>query len=208
MKKRMDDLSRGDIQRIVDAKLADGKVTMANRLRAAICAFAHWAYARGHSVQDAGAAVQKAGKETSRRRTPSIEGVCDIWAASFEMGELWGPFLRLAILTCQRNREEVLGMKWAWIVWEKIGSEPIAPWVLHDLRRSMATCLAEAGFDEAVTDRMLNHKATASRPSVVSSVYNKATKLPERARAYNAWADMVTGRWAQVINMANAGFGA
>jgi hypothetical protein len=29
--------------------------------------------------------------------------------------------------------------------------------------------------------------------------------VPERARAYDAWAEMVTGRWAQVVNLANAG---
>ena len=40
-KKRIDDFSRADIQRIVDGKQSEGKVVMANRLRAAILAFTH-----------------------------------------------------------------------------------------------------------------------------------------------------------------------
>ena len=258
---------------------------MANRLRAAIAAFTLWAYNRGHSVKDASTAVQKAGKETARIRTPSLDEVREIWAATFELGNLWGPFFRLCILTGQRSRSDILSMKWAWIdfeksryeipnpkngrahivhlcgaalaeltslkqvqvaydadisitSWEKlVGSsfvfsttgrtaasgvskakvrldselhaqrrkncngEPFEPWVLHDLRRSQATALAEAGFDEGVVDRIQNHIAGGSRASAVAAVYNKAQKLPERARALNAWGEMVLGRWGEVVSV-------
>jgi hypothetical protein len=41
---RINDLSRADIQKIVDKKAAEGKVAMANRLRSAICAFTAWSF--------------------------------------------------------------------------------------------------------------------------------------------------------------------
>ena len=137
------------------------------------------------------------------------------------MGELWGPFFRMCILTGQRSRKDILEMRWSWIdmdrcryeipkpkngrphivhlsdpamvelrrlkeqqvdtpcpfIFSTTGrtsatgvskaklrldayitsgraetgiAEPFEPWVLHDLRRSQATALAEAGFDEGV----------------------------------------------------------
>ena len=76
---------------------------------------------------------------------------------------------------------------------------PFDPWVLHDLRRSQATALAEAGFDEGVVDRIQNHVASGSRASAVAGVYNKAHKLPERASALDAWARMVTGQPTNIV---------
>jgi integrase len=118
-RKRIDDLTRTDIQRIVDMKQAEGKIVMANRLRAALLAFANWSYRRRHSAKDFGSSVQKAGKETARKRTPSLNEVREIWAASYDLGDLWGPFFRLCILTGQRSRSDVLAMKWSWIDFEK-----------------------------------------------------------------------------------------
>ena len=71
-------LTRSDLQVIVDAKQAEGKVVMANRLRAALSAFTGWAYRRGHMPDDIGIAVQRAGKETPRERTPSLDEVREI----------------------------------------------------------------------------------------------------------------------------------
>ena len=59
--------------------------------------------------------------------------------------------------------------------------------------------IVEAEFDEGVVDRIQNHTATGSRPSIVSAVYNKAHKLDARSKAVQAWADMVTGSTGNVI---------
>jgi hypothetical protein len=80
-------------------------------------------------------------------------------------------------------------------------SHPFESWVLHDLRRSQATTLAEAGYDEGVVDRIQNHVATGSRASAVAAVYNKAQKLPERAAALDAWTKMVMCDHSKVINL-------
>ena len=93
------ELTRGALQSIIDAKWAEGKVYMANRIRAAVRAFTGWAHKRGHVDQDIGALLQSAGREAPRDRTPSLEEVQAIWSASFGMGHLWGPYIRLCILT-------------------------------------------------------------------------------------------------------------
>ena len=191
------------------------------------------------------------------------------------MGHLWGPYIRLCILTGQRSRSDVLQMQWDWIDfsrnryeipnpkngrphivhlsdpaigelqrlkkhqasqtsafvftntgkraasgvskaklrldhfvqqhWTKLGHKsPFQPWGLHDLRRSQATVLAEAGFDEGVVDRIQNHVASGSRASAVAAVYNKAQKLTERAAALDNWAAMVTGRPTNIIQLREA----
>ena len=119
LRSRMDALSRADLQRIVDAKAAEGKIPMANRLHAALCAFTGWAYGRGHIENDPGSSVQKAGREQSRKRTPSLDEVREIWTASYESGPLWGPYFRMCVLTGQRSRNEVLGMQWSWVNFAK-----------------------------------------------------------------------------------------
>lgn len=53
--------------------------------------------------------------------------------------------------------------------------------------------MANAGEDEGVVDRVLNHVAKGSAKSAVSRVYNQAQYLPERARALDRWAVMVVG---------------
>lgn len=61
-------------------------------------------------------------------------------------------------------------------------------WAWHDLRRSFATALGEAGFPEAVADAVLNHRQAATRGGVLG-VYQKAERWPERKAALEAWAD-------------------
>ena len=265
-------ITRAELQKIVNTKASEGKIVMANRLRAAICAFFAWAHGFGYIEADPAAAVRRAGKETSRKRTPSLQEVAHMWEASFAQGEFWGPYFRLCILTGQRCREDILKMQWKWVDFEKQryeipipknelphivhlspaalaeilnlqtrkidgcqfvlstngktaasgvtkavdrwkahiniiraiqGLDPMEHWVLHDLRRSQATALAEAGYDETVVDRIQNHVAGGSRASAVAAVYNKAQRLPERAKALNAWADMVMGRSDNVVQIAD-----
>lgn len=111
---RIGDLTRANIQGIVDNKAAEGRRVMANRLRSAICAFTHWAFQRDYIAADPGVKVQKAGNEKPRDRTPSVAEIREIWVATKQMGPLWGPLIRLLILTGQR-REEIARAEWAWV---------------------------------------------------------------------------------------------
>ena len=73
---------------------------------------------------------------------------------------------------------------------------PVAPedkamkaWRFHDLRRTAATVLGEAGCDDALVDMLLNHTAAGTR-SVLTRTYNVSQRWNDRVRAVAAW-----GRW-------------
>ncbi|MFN3278239.1 MAG: tyrosine-type recombinase/integrase [Paracoccus hibiscisoli] len=275
MAERLDQVTPRQLQEVVDSKQAEGKITMANRLRSALKAFLSWAAGRGYVDADLGSNLQRAGRELPRARTPTLDEIREVWKATFSTGDLWGPFFRLCLLTAQRNRGDILSMKWSWIDFERAQYEipnpknrqphivplsrqaleelrrhkaameqdgepskqgrhkivfgefvfsttgigpakgvsrakerldqgiaanrqetglckPFEKWVLHDIRRSFATAMVEHGASEGVTDRILNHVAVSSRPSVSSSVYMKADRLKERAEALQQWADLIT----------------
>jgi integrase len=61
----------------------------------------------------------------------------------------------------------------------------IAPWTLHDLRRTFATDLAQMGVAPHVVERLINH-VTGSIAGV-AAIYNRATYLNEMADAVQLW---------------------
>lgn len=70
--------------------------------------------------------------------------------------------------------------------------DKVKPWRLHDLRASFATTMAERGHPESVVDRVLNHVASGSAPSVVARIYNRAQLLKPRQLVLDDWARIVT----------------
>ena len=73
---------------------------------------------------------------------------------------------------------------------------PADDWQFHDLRRSLVTWLAAAGFAVHVADKLLGHVSGAIRG--VAAVYQRHEFLPERRAAMLAWGqhveDVVRGR--------------
>jgi len=105
-------LQRHDLQAAIDAKASEGKLGAANRIRAALIAFCRWAWERGHLPEHIGAGTKRAAKEKPRERVLSLGEVRAVWQATHGMGDLWGPFLRILILTAQR-RGDVAGARWS-----------------------------------------------------------------------------------------------
>ena len=64
----------------------------------------------------------------------------------------------------------------------------LAPWRLHDARRTLATGLQRLGVRFEVTEAVLNHTAGASR-SGIAAVYQRHGWGPEKRAALDAWAD-------------------
>lgn len=62
---------------------------------------------------------------------------------------------------------------------------PIAPWTLHDLRRTAATNLAAFGTPPHVTERLLNH--ASGTVSGVAAIYNRHAYMDEMRKALRAW---------------------
>ena len=58
-------------------------------------------------------------------------------------------------------------------------------WTLHDLRRTVATCLAERSVQPHVVERLLNH--STGIVSGVCAVYNRATYVQEVRLALEQW---------------------
>lgn len=77
----------------------------------------------------------------------------------------------------------------------------VPDWRPHDFRTAFASALCEAGENEAIVDRILNHSASGSAPSAVARVYNRASNLPQRAAALDRWAEMVTGQRGKVVQL-------
>ena len=65
----------------------------------------------------------------------------------------------------------------------------IAPWRLHDLRRTAATGMAEIGIAPHIVEACLNH--ISGHKSGVAGVYNRATYATEKKVALEKWAGHV-----------------
>jgi integrase len=68
---------------------------------------------------------------------------------------------------------------------DRILGDKVGKWTLHDLRRTMATRMAEMGTAPHVIERILNH-VTGSL-SVVHLAYNRATYQREMREAIELW---------------------
>ncbi|MFD2498581.1 tyrosine-type recombinase/integrase [Rhizorhabdus histidinilytica] len=69
---------------------------------------------------------------------------------------------------------------------EVLAKKPLAPWRLHDLRRTMATNFQRLGIRFEVTESALNHVGV-SRVGV-AAVYQRHDWLDEKIDAFTAWA--------------------
>lgn len=68
------------------------------------------------------------------------------------------------------------------------GDERVAPFCVHDIRRTGSTLLHESGYNSDWIEKCLAHEQRGVR-----AVYNKAEYGPQRREMLQAWADMVDG---------------
>lgn len=69
--------------------------------------------------------------------------------------------------------------------------DALAPWRLHDLRRTLATGMQRLNVRFEVTEAILNHVSGAR--SGVAGVYQRHDWGPEKVRALQAWSDHIEG---------------
>lgn len=62
----------------------------------------------------------------------------------------------------------------------------IAPWTLHDLRRTVSSSLAPLGVDQIVVEKLLNHVSGGTQ-SPIAAIYNRYSYLPEMTEAIERW---------------------
>lgn len=77
----------------------------------------------------------------------------------------------------------------------------VAPWRLHDIRRSVATGMAEIGISPHVVEAVLNH--ISGHKAGVAGIYNRARYATEKRQALDLWAEhvcaIVSGAPAKVV---------
>jgi integrase len=106
------ELTRADLQAVIDAKAASGAKVAANRLKAALSHFANWARKRSYISEAIGADLDKATKERPRERVLSLDELGAIWKATFLLTDpAYGAFVRVLALTAQRV-SDVADMAW------------------------------------------------------------------------------------------------
>jgi integrase len=66
--------------------------------------------------------------------------------------------------------------------------DALAPWTLHDLRRTVVTGMNELGIAPHVVEAVVNHVSGRARAGV-AGVYNRATYAVEKRAALQMWAD-------------------
>jgi integrase len=93
----------------------------------------------------------------------------------FVFGEGAGPFSGMS------QRKAMLDAKIA----ASNNGYDMAPWVHHDLRRSVATGMAEIGIAPHIIEAILNH--TSGHKGGIAGIYNRAQYGPEKAQALVRW---------------------
>ena len=82
----------------------------------------------------------------------------------------------------------------------------LAHWTPHDLRRTVATRMAELGVQPHIIEAVLNH--VSGHKGGVAGIYNRATYEKEKREALSLWAEHVTalidGRAAKVLPLKRA----
>lgn len=64
--------------------------------------------------------------------------------------------------------------------------------ILHDIRRTVVSTLADRGWEPAVVDRLLNHAASATMAGVMG-VYQRSELWEQQRKAIEAWAELLIG---------------
>jgi integrase len=103
-----DSIIRRDVLALLEAK-AKTAPTRANRLLACIRKLFNWAVEVDLLPSSPVAGIKPPSKETARDRVLSVDELTAFWRATGRMGWPWGPYLRVLLLTLQREGE-VAGM--------------------------------------------------------------------------------------------------
>jgi integrase len=104
-------ITRQDIVDLLDEVVARGAPVAANRLHAVVRKMFGWAVRRGIVTASPATEIDApGGKEKSRKRVLLDAEIGEVWAATKQLGALYGPLQQLLLVTGQR-RSEVAGIR-------------------------------------------------------------------------------------------------
>lgn len=110
--KRIGEVRKEEVNRILNGLVDRGSATQANRLRAVLHRFFRWAMAQGKADHNPVEGTEPPGPETTRDRVLSDEEIRAAWIAFGVEGWPFGDIAKLLLLTGAR-REEIGGAKWS-----------------------------------------------------------------------------------------------
>jgi integrase len=145
--RRLADLRKADVLKVLDALIDDGSPVEANRTLALVRKLFAWCVARDLLPASPAAGIAKPSEERPRDRTLTGEEIRQMWLACEALGPTFGPWAKLLLLTAAR-RDEAAKMRWddiegldgpepVWRVREKGGRLhliPLAPMAVALLR--------------------------------------------------------------------------
>jgi hypothetical protein len=67
----------------------------------------------------------------------------------------------------------------------------VTGWVIHDLRRSVATGMADIGIQPHIIEAVLNH--VSGHKGGIAGIYNRAQYATEKAHALARWDEHLRG---------------
>jgi integrase len=236
---RIDAIVRADLRDLIRGIAAEGKITMARRVRGRLQRLFNWATSEDLLSANPMSGLNKPGYEVERERVLTDRELVEVWRGCEAMAWPFGPAIQLLILTGAR-RSEIGDLRWAEVEEDQIvipasryktdqphiiplseqvkkiivelphisgseyvftttGTNPVSgwtnakrqlptldqPWVLHDLRRTMATGLQRVGIALQVTEAVLGHVA-GSRAGV-AGIYRRYDHADKKRAALDAW---------------------
>jgi integrase len=104
-------IKKADVTNVIDAIVAQGNPTSANRAFAQIRKLFNWAVERGYLESSPCQGLKAPAKSNSRERVLSDDEIAAIWTAAERMDYPFGTVVKLLLLTGQR-RDEVASMRW------------------------------------------------------------------------------------------------
>ncbi|MBA2725645.1 MAG: tyrosine-type recombinase/integrase, partial [Actinobacteria bacterium] len=175
--RKVEAIKRADVIALVDRAEANKQPHLARQLLAVVRKLFNWAVEK--SLADASPAdgVRLSGKVQDRSRTLTTEELKELWAVWDQLGDPWGPYFKMLLLTAQR-RSEVARMKWDHIegcLWtippeenksDRLHVVPLSPEVmniLNGLPRTTSPYVFPARGGRSRTDR-----AAPSPPAAIS----------------------------------------
>jgi integrase len=105
-------ITRGDVNRVVDAIGVRGAEVQANRMLGMLRVVFNWAVQRGRLLASPVAGIKPPTKERARDRALTDDEVRWFWTACDALEWPFGLISKLLLLTAQR-RDEVAGMEWS-----------------------------------------------------------------------------------------------
>ncbi|MGI8569307.1 MAG: tyrosine-type recombinase/integrase [Methylocella sp.] len=109
--RRLAEIDKPDIHRVLDAIVARGAPVQANRAFAQLRKMCRWACSRGIIDRSPCEGIARPSAEVSRDRVLNLDELRPVWRAADNLGFPFGPIVKLLVLTGQR-RSEIGGMEW------------------------------------------------------------------------------------------------